>query len=48
MGQVLGRAHTSNAAGYRFPAFAPHEQDARTEHEPSPSHNHPPTSNSNL
>ena len=33
MGQVLGRAHTSNAAGYRFPAFAPHEQDASTEHE---------------
>lgn len=28
MQQVLGRAlHTGLAAGYRFPAFAPHEQD---------------------
>ena len=42
MGQVLGRAHTSNAAGYRFPAFAPHEQDASTEHEPNPTTTLPP------
>lgn len=26
-GSVLGRAKTNPAAGYRFPAFAPHEQD---------------------
>lgn len=32
--QIMSRANTANAAGYRFPAFAPHEQD----YDPSADH----------